>query len=198
MRVLIACEFSGIVRNAFNALGHEAWSCDLLPSEKPSGIHLQCDVLTMLDKGWDLLIAHPPCTYLCNSGVRWLAPNGKLNAKRHKLMMQACDFFAALYHAPIPRVCIENSIMHKYARDYLLSSYKVPTHSQTIQPYQHGHGETKRTCLWLLNLPLLQPSKLVSGRKPRVHRVSPSPDRWKLRSRTLQGIAKAMAQQWGR
>lgn len=209
MRVLIACEMSGIVRDAFAALGHDAWSCDLLPSERP-GNHLQGDVLEQTGgqateiapmvihiQRWDLLIAHPPCTYLCNSGVRWLAPGGKLDAKRHKLMQEACDFFAALYHAPIPRVCIENPIMHKYALDYLLSAWKVPTYSQTIQPFEHGHGETKRTGLWLRGLPLLVPSQIVAGRTPRVHHASPGPDRWKERSRTLEGVGRAFANQWG-
>jgi len=197
MRVLIACEFSGVVREAFAARGHDAWSCDLLPSEKP-GQHYIGDVESLVSTHEaDLLIAHPPCTYLCNSGVRWLSPNGKLNKARHKLMQAACDFFAALYHAPIDRVCIENPVMHKYARDYLLSAWKVPTHSQTIQPYEHGHGETKRTCLWLRGLPDLKPSKIVTGRAPRVHHASPGPNRWKERSRTLPGIAKAMAEQWG-
>lgn len=195
MRVLVACEFSGVVRDAFAALGHDAWSCDLLPSETP-GNHVAGDVLKILEQGWDMVIAHPPCTYLCNSGVRWLAPGGKLNKARHKLMMKSCDFFAALYWADVPRVCIENPIMHKYARNYLSSAWKVPTYTQTIQPYEHGHGETKRTALWLRGLPALKPSDEVAGRVPRVHHASPGPDRWKERSRTLPGIARAMAEQW--
>lgn len=198
MRVLIACEFSGIVRDAFAALGHEAWSCDLLPSELPANNrHLLCDARSVLDEGWDLLIAHPPCTYLCNSGVRWLAPGGKLDPARHRLTQQACDFFAAIYHAPIARVCVENPVMHKYARDYLQSAWRVPPFSQSIQPYQFGHGETKRTCLWLRGLPALTTTQLVPGRAALVHRAPPSPDRWKARSRTLPGIANAMAAQWG-
>lgn len=200
MRVLVACEFSGIVREAFAARGHDAWSCDLLPSES-KGQHWKTDVrdimLSRTAGKFDLLIAHPPCTYLCNSGVRWLAPSGKLNAERHKLMVAACDFFAGLYWSNCPRVCVENPIMHKYARDYLQSAWKVPTYSQSVQPFEHGHGETKRTCLWLRGLPLLKPSNLVSGRLARVHRASPGPNRWKERSRTLPGIAKAMAEQWG-
>lgn len=195
MRVLVACEFSGVVRDAFAALGHDAWSCDLLPSEMP-GQHVAGDVLKILDQGWDLLIAHPPCTFLCNSGVRWLAPGGNLDKTRHHQMMDACDFFAALYWADVPRVCIENSVMHKYARDYLSSACKVPTYTQTIQPYEHGHGETKRTALWLRGLPPIKPSDVVPGRVPRVHHASPGPDRWKERSRTLPGIEKAMAEQW--
>lgn len=214
MRVLIACEFSGVVRNAFRALGHDAWSLDLLPAEDESCYHIEGDALNYIndkDYEWDLMIAHPPCTLLCNSGVRWLAPKGILNQERHKAMQAACDFFAALYHAPIARICIENPIMHKYARDYLHSAWKVPAYaetgwrgtpykgySQTIQPWQFGHGEVKRTCLWLKNLPLLTPTNIVEGRTPRVHFASPGPNRWKERSRTLPGIAAAMAEQWTR
>lgn len=210
MRVLVACEFSGVVRSAFAALGHEAWSCDILPAED-NGQHIQADInmvlnypsrvlagmpAWMIEAKWDLLIAHPPCTFLCNSGVRWLAPRGVLNPERHAQMQGACDLFAKLYWSDIPRVCVENPIMHKYARDYLQSAWKVPKHSQTIQPYEHGHGETKRTCLWLRGLPDLKPSNVVAGRAPRVHFASPSKDRWKERSRTLPGIAAAMAAQW--
>ncbi len=211
MRVLIACEFSGVLREAFRACGHNVWSCDLLPTENNPMFHLQEDATTSIQRGWDLMIAHPLCTLLCNSGVRWLVPKGVINQERHKAMQAACDFFAALYHAPIPRICIENPIMHKYARDYLQSAWKIPTpvpsdgfyfvpsrgYSQTIQPWQFGHGETKRTCLWLKNLPPLKPTNIVSGRTPRVHYASPGPDRWKERSRTLPGIAAAMAEQWG-
>ena len=197
MRCLIACEFSGIVRQAFRDRGHDAWSMDIIPAEDGSRFHIQDDVRKTLDHGWDLIIAHPPCTYLCNSGVRWLSPGGKLNKARHKLMQEACDLFAALYWADCPKVCVENPVMHKYARDYLQSAWKVPTFTQSIQPWQHGHGEIKRTCLWLKNLPPLIPSKIVSGRTPRIHHASPGTDRWKERSRTLPGIAKAMAEQWG-
>jgi len=200
MRVLIACEFSGVVRDAFAARGHEAVSCDLLASEA-RGSHVMGDVLDILNASpqWDLLISHPPCTYLCNSGVRWLAPAGKLDAKRHAQMMLACDFFAALYWAKIKRVCIENPIMHKYARDYLFSAWKVPKFTQSIQPWQHGHGETKRTCLWLHGgLPPLVPSQIVSGRAPVVHHEPPGVNRWRNRSRTKPGIADAMAEQWGK
>jgi len=208
MRVLIACEFSGVVRQAFRALGHDAYSCDLLPAEDGSEFHIQGDILKMKQGGfpllawkWDLLIAHPPCTYLCNSGVRWLAPGGKLDPERHAKMVEACDFFAQLLAANIPRVCVENPTMHKYARNYLQETWRVTRHdarpSQTIQPYEHGHGETKRTGLWLRGLPLLKPSNIVSGRTPRVHFASPGADRWKERSRTLPGIARAMALQWG-
>lgn len=240
MRILVACEFSGTVREAFRARGHDAWSCDLLPAEDGSEFHIEGDAQCALEgtrvygtpyptgrgiivsggknaqpvaemeypshlEPWDLLLGHPPCTFLCNSGVRWLAPGGILNPSRHALMQAACDFFAALYHAPVARVCIENPVMHKYARDYLQSAWKVPTFSQSIQPWQFGHGETKRTCLWLRGLPLLQPTHRKadlfcapepSERTPRVHHASPGADRWKERSRTLKGIAEAMAEQW--
>lgn len=197
MRVLIACEFSGVVRDAFAARGHNAWSCDLLPSER-LGQHIQGNAIDATKyQGWDIIIAHPPCTYLCNSGVRWLAPNGILNQTRHALMKVACDLFATLYWADVAHVCIENPVMHKYARDYLQSTWKVPRFSQSIQPWQFGHGEVKRTCLWLRGLPELTPSGIVNGRLPRVHHASPGPDRWKERSRTYAGIASAMAQQWG-
>lgn len=201
-RILVACEFSGTVRDAFTALGWDAWSCDLLPSEKP-GNHHQCDAISKLKEpfygdgnNYDLLVGHPPCTYLCNSGVRWLVPGGALNQERHQQMKKACDFFAALYWADVPRVAIENPVMHKYARDYLKSVWKISAHSFTIQPWQHGEPETKRTCFWTRNLPPLVPSNVVTGRQPRVHHASPGPDRWKERSRTLPGIAKAMANQW--
>lgn len=207
MRVLIACEFSGVVRDAFRARGHDAWSCDLLPCER-SGAHLQGDALkwmngkprlvsTLSPEPWDLLIAHPPCTYLCNSGVRWLAPGGRLNKARHAKMQEACDLFAALYHAPIAHICIENPVMHKYARDYLQSAWKVPAFTSSIQPWQFGHPEVKRTCLWTRGLLDLKPTNIVAGRVPRVHHASPGPDRWKERSRTLAGVANGMAEQWG-
>lgn len=195
-RVLVACEFSGVVRDAFAARGCDAWSCDLLPSERP-GRHIVGDVRDMPLSSFDLLIAHPPCTFLCNSGVRWLAPGGQLDAARHADMRRACDLFAALYWAPVDRVAVENPVMHKYARDYLASAWKVPTWTQTFQPWQHGEPEIKRTCLWLRGLPDLKPSQIVGGRTARVHRASPGPQRWKERSRTLAGVARAMAAQWG-
>lgn len=185
MRVLIACEFSGVVRDAFMALGHDACSCDLLPSESP-GNHIQGDVFLILNDGWDLLIQHWPCTLLCNSGVRWLAGN----PERFRDMEKSAQQFRRLMDCSIPRICGENPIPHKYARA-IMGDY-----SQTIQPWQHGHGETKRTCLWLKNLPPLKPTNMVLGRTPRVHHASPSPNRWKERSRTLPGVAKAMAEQW--
>ena len=196
MRILIGCESSGIVRNAFCARGHDAASCDLLESETP-GEHFKQDVLPLTELQWDLMIAHPPCTFLCNSGVRWLAPGGVLDSERYQKMKLACDFFAALYWSNIPIICIENPVMHHYAVDYLFSTWKIPRYSQSIHPYEHGEPETKRTCFWLRGLPLLRPSNPVSGRTPRVHHASPGPERWKERSRTLPGIAAAMASQWG-
>lgn len=195
-RMLVACEFSGVVRRAFRAKGWDAWSCDLLPSEDDSPHHIQGDVTTILDDGWDLIIAHPPCTYLCNSGVRWLSSGGKLNPERHHAMMRGCDLFAHIYFADCPRIAIENPVMHKYAKDYLQSAWKIPSFTQSIQPWQFGVGETKRTCLWLQNLPPLRETRIVAGRNPKVHHASPGPDRWKLRSVTCDGIAQAMAEQW--
>lgn len=200
MKILIGCEYSGVVRDAFTALGNEAESCDLLPSDAP-GKHRQCDVLRLLrDTSYgyflNLLGGHPPCTFLCNSSVRWLAPGGVINQERYDKMKQACEFFAALYHAKVPRVYIENPVMHGYAQRYLLA-LGVPRFTQSIQPWQFGHGEIKRTCLWLRNLPPLKPTNIVPGREPRVHHASPGPNRWKERSTTLPGIAAAMAEQWG-
>lgn len=180
MKVLIACEFSGIVRDAFAARGHDAWSCDLLASERP-GNHIQGDVLSVLGDGWDLLIAHPPCTHLAVSGARWFA------AKRRE-QENALDFVRALLDAPIARVALENPIS--------IISSRIRKPDQIIQPWQFGHGEVKATCLWLKGLPMLKPTKVVDGRTARVHREPPSPDRWKNRSRTFQGIADAMADQW--
>lgn len=204
MNVLIACEFSGVVRRAFRERGHNAWSVDLLhqedydPKNPHTHSHYHADALTVLSlQKWDLLIAHPPCTYLCNSGVRWLAPKGKLNTLRHHAMQAAAQFFAELYWAKCPRVAIENPVMHGYARDYLQSSFKVPAFTHSFQPWQHGEPEVKRSCLWLRGLPDLRPSNIVEGRTARVHRASPGPNRWKERSRTLAGVASAMAEQWG-
>lgn len=186
MRVLVACEFSGIVREAFAKRGHDAWSCDILPTDQP-GNHIQGDVLDILDDDWDLMIAHPPCTLLCNSGVRWL----KDDAIRMNKMVEACKFFRTFLNCSIPQICIENPIPHKYARTI------IGNYTQIIQPWQFGHGETKATCLWLRNLPLLKPTQIVSGREPRIHKMGPSPDRWKKRSVTYSGIAEAFAAQWG-
>ena len=194
MRVLVACEFSGIVRDAFRERGHDAVSVDLLPTERPEGPHHQADVLNLLSwhSGWDLMIAHPPCTYLANSGVRWLYKDGEPDEDRWLRMADSAEFFRALLHAPIPRIAVENPIMHKYAREIV---GRGP--DQYVQPWQYGHPETKATGLWLKNLPLLEPINIVDGREPRVHHASPGPDRWKERSRTLPGLAAAMADQWG-
>ena len=182
MRVLVACEFSGIVRDAFTAAGHDATSCDLLPSERP-GQHIQADVLPVAYSGsYDLMVAHPPCTYLAVSGARWFE-------QRHPQQQEALRFVRNLMDAPIPMIALENPIS--------VISTRIRKPDQIIQPWQFGHPETKATCLWLKNLPLLQPTDIVEGRTPRVHHASPGPDRWKERSRTLQGIADAMASQWG-
>ena len=198
MKVLIACEFSGVVREAFRKRGHDAWSCDLLPSEDGSGFHLRMDIKDVLNPDtymlhidpdwmdWDLMIAHPPCTRLCNSGVMWLE---KRNLWEN--LIQSILFFNDLLNAPIPKICIENPIPHKYA------VAGIGKYNQLIQPWQFGHGETKATCLWLKNLPKLKPTNIVSGREQRLHRLPPSKDRSKLRSITYQGIADAMAEQWG-
>ena len=187
MRVLVACEFSGIVRDAFIAAGHDAWSCDLLPTERPSKRHLQGDALHVLRGEWDLMVAHPPCVRLAYSGVRWLDERD-LWAD----MEASARFFRALLDAPIPRIAIENPIPHRYALAIIGRRY-----DQIIQPWQFGHPETKATCLWLKNLPPLQPTNVVEGRRGRVWLEAPGPDRWKNRSRTLPGIAAAMAAQWG-
>jgi site-specific DNA-cytosine methylase len=182
MEILIACEFSGIVRDAFAAKGHNAWSCDLLPSEKPGGKHIQGNVLDRLNEGWDLIIAHPPCTHLAVSGARWFKD-------KQKEQKEAIDFFVSFVDADSPKICIENPI------GIMSTHYRKP--DQIIQPWWFGHGETKATCLWLKGLPKLQPTEIVEGRTPRVHYESPGKDRWKNRSRTLKGIAEAMADQWG-
>jgi hypothetical protein len=186
MKVLVACEFSGAVRDAFRANGHDAWSCDLLPSDSP--YHIQGDVLSVLDQGWDLMIAHPPCTFLCNSGVRWLHERPERWAELDK----GAEFFKALMDAPIPKIAVENPIPHKYAVERIGRKY-----DQLIQPWQYGHGETKATCLWLKGLPKLVPTDIVEGREQRIWKLPPSPDRWAERSKTYTGIAKAMADQWG-
>jgi hypothetical protein len=190
LRVLVACEFSGTVRDAFLARGHDAWSCDLLPDERGSNRHIRGDARDILGDGWDLLmVAHPPCTRLCNSGVRWLAERnlwGDLD--------DAADLFSTFWNAPIPRVAIENPVMHRHAKARIIN-YQPP--AQSVQPWQFGHGESKRTCLWLRGLPVLTPTDVVPGREQRVHRMPPGPDRWRERSRFFPGIAAAMADQWG-
>lgn len=193
-RVLVACEFSGIVRDAFLAKGFDAWSCDILPSQSP-GPHLQCDVTSILNLDWDLLIAHPPCTRLCNSGVRWLSkpPPGRSLPDLQRELREGAELFSCLLNAPIPHICVENPVMHKYAKA-LIRNYRP--FSQSIQPWQFGHGETKRTCLWLKNLPPLSPTNIVPGRTHRIHHLPKTPIRSQLRSLTFPGIAHAMASQW--
>ena len=181
MRVLVACEFSGIVRDAFSARGHDAWSCDLLPSER-SGNHLCQNVLEILDFGWNLMVAFPPCTHLAASGARWFKD-------KRTQQEEALRFVGCLLNAPIDRIALENPIG--------IISSRISKPSQIIQPWQFGHGETKATCLWLKGLPLLKPTNVVEGRVARVHREPESPNRWKNRSRTYTGIAQAMAEQWG-
>ena len=181
MKVLIACEFSGIIRDAFIALGHDAISCDLLPSEQ-TGPHYRGDVFDIINDGFDLMIAHPPCTHLAVSGARWF--KDKMEEQK-----QAIEFFIKIVNANIEKICIENPI------SIMSSRYRKP--DQIIQPWHHGHGETKATCLWLKNLPLLKPSNVVDGREQKIHMMPPGPDRWKNRSRTYSGIALAMANQWG-
>lgn len=182
MKVIVACEFSGIVRDAFIRAGHRAVSCDLLPSERP-GPHIQGDIKEVDLKQFDLMIAHPPCTHLAVSGARWFAEKKAEQA-------DAIAFVLWLMEAPVEKIALENPV------SVISSRYRKP--DQIIQPWMFGHGETKATCLWLKNLPLLQPSKIVEGRSNRVHREPPSPARWKNRSRTYEGIAQAMAEQWGK
>jgi len=177
----VACEFSGIVRDAFNARRHKAVSCDLLPTET-IGAHYQGNVLDIIGEGWDLMIAHPPCTHLAVSGARWFKD-------KQKEQKQALRFVQELLDAPIPKIALENPVS--------VISTRIRKPDQIIQPWQFGHGETKATCLWLKNLPPLEPVNIVEGRAARIHHESPSPNRWKNRSRTYTGIAKAMAQQWG-
>lgn len=187
-RVLVACEFSGVVRRAFATAGHDAWSCDLLPAEDGSNRHIVGDARDLLNDGWDLLVvAHPPCTRLCNSGVRWLAERD-LWAD----LDEAAALFSAFWEAPVPRVCVENPVMHRYAKARI-RGYQPP--AQSVQPWQFGHPETKRTCLWLRGLPPLVPTtqKRPEQIHARVHRMPPGPDRWKERSRFYPGIAAAMA-----
>jgi len=184
MRVLAGCEFSGVVREAFRNLGHDAWSCDLLPAEDGSPFHIQGSVLDVLDQGWDLALFFPPCTHLAVSGARWFpakVADGSQEA--------ALEFVRKLLAAPIPHIALENPVS--------IISSRIRKPSQTIQPWMFGHPEVKRTCLWLKDLPLLTATDVVEGREARVHRMPPSPERWKERSKTYQGIADAMAQQWG-
>lgn len=197
MRVLVACEFSGTVRRAFAHRGHDAWSCDLLPAEDGSNKHIVGDARELLNDGWNLLmVAHPPCTRLCNSGVRWLhrPPEGKSLEQIWRELDEAADLFAAFWNAPIERICIENPVMHRHAKARIANYQDF---AQSVQPWQFGHGETKRTCFWLKNLPALVPTNIVAGREQRVFRMPPGPERAKERSRLFAGIAEAMADQWG-
>lgn len=197
MKVLIACEFSQIVTKAFREKGHEAYSCDIEPTEGNPDWHIRGDILQHLRYcptylQYDLMIAFPPCTYLCNSGVRWLYYKDKSrNKKRWALMHGGCRFFNSLLNAPIKKIVIENPIQHCHARK------KIRKYDQIIQPWQFGHGEMKATCLWLKNLPKLKSTNIVRGREAKIHKMAPSEERSKLRSITYQGIADAMAAQWG-
>lgn len=181
MKVLIACEYSGRVRDAFIENGHDAMSCDLLESDSP-GPHYTGDVRDILGEGWDLMIAHPPCTHLAVSGARYFY-------RKQAEQEEALEFVRMLLSADIPRIALENPVS--------VISSRIRKPDQIIQPWQFGHGETKKTCLWLKNLPPLFSTEIVDGREARVHNLPPSPDRWKLRSTTYSGIAKAMADQWG-
>ena len=178
--MLIACEFSGVVRDAFLSRGHDAMSCDLLPTETP-GPHYNGDVRDVLYNGWDLMIAHPPCTHLAVSGARWFKDKQAEQA-------EALDFVRILLQAPIPRIALENPVS--------IISSRIRKPDQIVQPWQFGHGETKATCLWLKNLPPLTPTNVVEGREARVHKMPPGPNRWKERSKTFAGVAEAMAEQW--
>lgn len=194
MKVLVACEYSGRVREAFRKLGHDAWSCDLLPSDDGSPYHIQGDVLDVLNQGWDMMIAHPPCTYLSNSGVRYLHSR----PGRWDLMCEGARFFKKLLDAPIPLKAVENPIMHKYAVEII-----GRRQDQMVQPWMFGEDASKATCLWLVGLPKLTPTKVIKKKRyanqtpSGSNKLGPSPDRWKLRSTTFQGIADAMAKQWG-
>lgn len=184
MRVIVACEYSGRVREAFRKLGHDAWSCDILESEDDSEFHIQTCIEDVINDGWDLMIAHPPCTHLAASGAR------HFKAKQESgVQQEALEFVRLLLEADIPKIALENPIS--------IISSKIRKPDQVIQPWQFGHGETKATCLWLKGLPKLVPTNIVDGREQRIHKMPPSPTRWKERSRTYQGIADAMAQQWG-
>ena len=183
MKVLVACEYSGTVRDAFIRAGHDAMSCDLLPTDAP-GPHYQGDVFDIIGKGWDLMIAHPPCTHLAVSGAIHFAEK-----RADGRQQDALDFVQRLLYAPIERIALENPVS-------IISSH-IRKPDQIIQPWQFGHGETKATCLWLKGLPKLTPTNIVDGREARIHRMSPGKNRWKERSKTFKGIASAMAHQWG-
>jgi len=181
VRVLVACEYSGRVRDAFIAKGHDAMSCDLLPTDVP-GPHYQGSVMDIIGDGWDMMIAHPPCTHLAVSGARWFKD-------KQAEQLEALEFVKVLLGADIPCIALENPVS--------IISSRIRKPDQVIQPWQFGHGETKATCLWLKGLPKLKPTNIVEGREQRVHKMPPGPNRWKERSRTFEGIAAAMADQWG-
>ena len=195
-KVLVACEYSGTVRDAFITAGHEAISCDLLPTDV-AGPHYQGDVMDVIHDGWDIMIAHPPCTYLTNAGVTWLHRDPDRWAK----LDEGAAFFKALLNAPISKICVENPIMHKYAKERIGSVKQT----QTVQPWWFGHTEQKATCLWLKGLPPLKATNNVKAEmlalpdreRQRLHYLPPSADRWKIRSATYAGLAAAMADQWG-
>lgn len=196
MKILVACEYSGTVRDAFIKKGHDAISCDLLPTDSP-GPHYEGDVRDILDNGWDMMIGHPDCTYMANSGVCWLHKD----TSRWEKLDRAAHFFNTLWNANIPLIALENPIMHKYAKERIGGLKQT----QIVQPWMFGHMESKATCLWLKGLPSLKESnnvkeemlKLPDNQRQRLHYLPPSADRWKLRSKTFSGIAKAMAEQWG-
>ena len=191
VRILVACEYSGIVRDAFAAKGHDAWSCDVLPTESP-GNHIQDDVLNHLNKGWDMMIAHPPCTYLSNAGARFLFPKKQLNNERYTLGIIAKKFFMELYNANINKVVVENPIPSKI--------FKLPKYNQIIQPYEYGHPVQKRTCLWLKNVANLVPTDVVTEREstkiPGNWFNKGGKERQKNRAKFWPGMANAMADQW--
>ena len=206
MKILIACEYSGVVRDEFLKLGHDAISCDILPCESEyyteDDGHYRGDVMDILYEDWDMMIAHPPCTYLSNAGARWLYPKGELNQERYKLGLEGKKFFMDLYNAPIEKICVENPISSRV--------FEMPKHTQTIQPYEYGHPYSKNTRLWLKNLPLLEPTNIVekkgtflpSGTSRYKHTNKNKGKKFPLtdkeRSKTFKGVAKAMAAQWGK
>jgi hypothetical protein len=193
MKIIIACEFSGAVRESFRKLGHDAWSCDIIPSDDNSPHHYQCDIFEVINQGWDMMIAHPPCTYLSNAGAKHLYKGKVLNQERFLKGMEAKDFFMKLYNSNIPKICIENPIPSKV--------FELPKYSQFVQPYEHGHPFQKKTCLWLKNLTVLLPTNIVKERENTKLAGNwfnkGGKDRQKNRAKTFQGIAEAMAEQWG-
>jgi len=197
-KVLVACEYSGRVRQSFRDRGHDAWSCDLLESEDGSEYHIQGYVDGLLKEPWDMVIAHPPCTYLCNSGVRWLHSD----PNRWELMRDGALFFVECLQANSRKVAVENPVMHKYSKKVIEQHYFYPEPYDwfSVQPWQFGDPAKKRTCFWKRGLPALEPTSNMTATdaKPDVHKASPGPNRWKDRSRTYKGIAEAIAEQWGK